>query len=184
MVDRRPMDSGTAPRRAPSRLVATWGVGGVALLLTQAVVRLSIVAVDPFVTGRGLTPFESGVCLVWVLVSLHSEGYRGFQKAFVPRTVARAFHLASAPRPLLVAFAPAFCMGLIHARRRRLVTSWSIVTLIVLAVILVRRLPVPWRSIVDIGVVAGLLWGIVSLVTTFVRAFRGNVPSYPLDLPD
>jgi hypothetical protein len=180
----RGVESGSAPRRDPSRLVAAWGIVGVALLLAQAVVRLFGVAVDPFVSGRGLTPFETGACVVWVLVMLHGEGYRGFQKAFVPRTVARAFHLASTPRPLLVALAPAYCMGLVHARRRRLVTSWSLVAVIVLAVVLVRRLPVPWRSIIDLGVVAGLLWGIVSLLATFARALRGNVPSYPLDLPD
>src|SRR5215203_4437653 len=119
------MHAVAAPPRSPSRLVAAWGVLGVALLLTQALVRLSIVAIDPFVTGRGLTAFESAVCASWIAVSLYSEGYRGFQKAFVPRTVARAFHLASEPRPLLVALAPAFCMGLIHARPRRIVTSWT-----------------------------------------------------------
>ena len=178
------MDAGNVPARAVSPLVAYWGVLGVALLLTQAIVRLSLVAVDPFVSGRGLTGFETAVCVAWIAVSLHSEGYRGFQKAFVPRTVARAFHLASAPRPLLVALAPAFCMGLVHARPRRLVTSWSIVTLIVLAVVLVRRLPTPWRSIVDLGVVAGLVYGIVALIAAFVRALRGNVPVYPLDLPE
>ncbi|HEX6277538.1 MAG TPA: hypothetical protein VFZ53_31055 [Polyangiaceae bacterium] len=174
----------TGPPRAASRLVAWWGVLGVALLLAQALVRLAIVAADPFVSGRGLTPFESAVCVAWVLVSLHSEGYRGFQKAFVPRTVARAFHLASAPKPLLVALAPAFCMGLVHARPRRLVTSWSIVVLIVLAVVLVRQLPAPWRSIVDLGVVAGLLWGMIALAVSFARALRGQVPVYPLDLPE
>jgi len=178
------MDAVSVSPRSPSAAIATWGVLGVALLLTQALVRLSVVAVDPFVSGRGLTAFETVVCAVWVLVSLHSEGYRGFQKAFVPRTVARAFHLASAPRPLLVALAPAFCMGLVHAKPRRLVTSWSIVALIVLAVLAVRRLPAPWRSIVDLGVVAGLLWGLIALVIVFARALRGQVPVYPLDLPE
>jgi hypothetical protein len=178
------MDAGSVPPRPISRLVAWWGVLGVALLLIQAVVRLTAVAVDPFVSGRGLTVFEAAVCVVWVLVSLHSEGYKGFQKSFVPRTVARAFHLAAEPRPLLVALAPAFCMGLVHARPRRLITSWSVVGLIVLAVMLVRQLPAPWRSIVDLGVVAGLAWGLVALVVTFARALRGDVPHYPLDLPE
>jgi hypothetical protein len=185
MIDAEAMDAGAVPLKAGSRLVAYWGVLGVALLLVQALARLAVVAVDPFVSGRGLSAFETAVCVAWVLVSLHSEGYRGFQKAFVPRTVARAFYLASAPRPaLLVVLAPAFCMGLVHARPRRLVTSWSIVALIVLAVVLVRRLPMPWRSIVDLGVVAGLLWGLVALAVAFARALRGNVPVYPLDLPE
>ena len=55
--------------------------------------------------------------------------------------------------------------------------------MIVLAVIFVRRLPAPWRSTVDIGVVAGLAWGLVSLLATFARALRGDVPAYRLDLP-
>jgi hypothetical protein len=177
------MDSGNAPRRTPSRWIAAWGVLGVALLLVQAVVKLALVAVDPFVTGRGLTVFESAVCAAWVAVSLYTEGYRGFQKAFVPRTVARAFYLAGEPRPLFVALAPAFSMALVHARPRRLIASWTLLVLIVVAVVLVRKLPTPWRSIVDIGVVAGLVWGLVSLLGTFVRALRGDVPAFRLDLP-
>jgi hypothetical protein len=156
---------------------------GVALLLVQAVVKLTLVAIDPFVTGRGLTPFESAVCVAWILVSLYSEGYRGFQKAFVPRTVARAFHLATRPRPLFVALAPAFAMALLHARPKRLFVSWMIVALITLAVVAIRHLPSPWRSIVDIGVVAGLAWGLISLLVTFAKALRGDVPVFALDLP-
>jgi hypothetical protein len=152
------------------------------LLLSQAVVRLTPVALEPLVVG-GLTPLQVAVYVGWVLVSIYSEGYRGFQKAFVPRTVARAFHLATLPLSINSLFAPLFCMGLIHARRRRLVTSWSVVCAITLAVIAVRRLPYPWRGIVDGGVVVGLGYGLLSLSATFVRALRGNVPSYPLDLP-
>jgi hypothetical protein len=176
-------DDAVPPGSSASTLVAAWGVVGVALLLLQAVVKLTVVAIDPFVTGRGLTPFEWAVCIAWIGVSLYSEGYRGFQKAFVPRTVARAFHLAAHPRPLFVVFAPAFAMALFHARPKRLVVSWMVVALIALAVVAVRHLPAPWRSIVDIGVVAGLAWGLVSLVSTFTRALRGDVPTFALDLP-
>jgi len=164
-------------------LIAAWGVFGVGLLLLQALVRLTPIALEPLRAGS-LTALQAGTYAGWVLVSLYSEGYRGFQKAFVPRTVARAFHLARQPFSLLSLIAPAFCMGLVHARRRRLVTSWSVVALITLAVILVRRLPPPWRGIVDGGVVVGLLYGLVALGVTFTRAVRGDVPSYPLDLPD
>lgn len=178
------MDSGSVPPRArASRLVAVWAVLGVAVLLLQAVIRLGLVAVDPFVTGRGLSPFETSVCVAWVAFSIYAEGYRGFQKAFVPRTVARAFHLASEPRLLWVVLAPAYAMALVHAKPRRLVVSWLLVALIVLAVTFVRRLPTPWRSVVDAGVVVGLAWGLTSLVATFARALRGEVPAYPLDLP-
>jgi hypothetical protein len=171
------------PRAGASRFVATWAVFGVALLLLQAVIKLGLVAVDPFVTGRGLSPFESAACVAWVLFNLYAEGYRGFQKAFVPRTVARAFHLAAEPRLLWVVLAPAYAMALVRAKPRRLAVSWLLVVLIVIAVALVRRLPTPWRSIVDAGVVVGLVWGLVSLFATFARALKGEVPAVPLDLP-
>jgi hypothetical protein len=178
------MDSGTVPPRArASRLVAAWAVFGVAILLVQAVIKLGLVAVDPFLSGRGLSAFESTVCVAWVAFNLYAEGYRGFQKAFVPRTVARAFHLATEPRGLWVALAPAYAMALVHAKPRRLAISWLLVALIVLAVALVRRLPLPWRSVVDAGVVAGLMYGLVSLFATFARALRGEAPAVPLDLP-
>ena len=76
-----------------------------------------------------------------------------------------------------------YCMGLIHATRRRMITSWTIVFAIALAVVVVRRLPAPWRAVVDGGVVAGLGYGVVALAIAFARALRGSVPAYPLDLP-
>jgi hypothetical protein len=97
--------------------------------------------------------------------------------------VARAFHLARTGRPLSIAVAPVYCMGLIHATRRRMLTSWSLFFTIILAVVLVRRLPPPWRGIVDGGVVAGLSYGIVALALTFRRALRGAVPTCSLELP-
>ena len=165
-----------------SLVVATWGVVGVALLLSQAVVRLLPIALEPLRLGS-LSTFQALVYATWVAISLYSEGYRGFQKAFVPRTVARAFYLARAKPSWLSFVAPLFCMGLVHARPRRLITSWTVVALITCAVIAVRRLPTPWRGVVDGGVVVGLLYGLVSLAIAFAQALRGTVPSYPLDLP-
>jgi hypothetical protein len=165
-----------------SRAALYWGVGGVALLLVQAVFRLTPIALEPFRLG-GLGVWEIATYATWVLVSLYSEGYRGFQKSFVPRVVARAFFLARAPRPLFVLLAPFFCMGLVHARPRRLITSWLVVLLITAAVVLVRTLPYPWRGIIDGGVVAGLAYGLAALLFTFGRALTGDVPAVELDLP-
>jgi hypothetical protein len=165
-----------------SRVALYWGVGGVALLLVQAVFRLTPIAVEPLRRG-GLSTLEVATYLLWVVISLYSEGYRGFQRGFVPRVVGRAFHLARSPRPLHLALAPAFCMSLFHARPRRVVISWTIVLLIVAAVAFVRSLPYPWRGIVDGGVVAGLAYGLASLAVTFTRALNGDVPAVELDLP-
>jgi hypothetical protein len=180
-----PMSAPTteALREAPlSRAALYWGVGGVALLLVQAVFRLTPIAMEPLRRG-GLSAVEAGTYAAWVLVSLYSEGYRGFQKGFVPRVVGRAFYLARAPSPVMVVLAPFFCMSLVHARRRRLIVSWSIVLLISAAVAFVRSLPYPWRGIVDGGVVAGLAYGLASLTVTFIRALTGDVPVAELDLP-
>lgn len=176
------MSEPAAPGAPFSRAVAVWGVLGVGLLLLQAVVRLTPIALEPLVNG-GLTTGQAAVYAAWVVTSLYTEGYRGFQKAFVPRTIARAFHLARTGRPLFYALAPVYCMGLIHATRRRMITSWSIVLAIVVAVVLVRRLPSPWRGVIDGGVVAGLCYGLLALGLALRRALRGAVPVYPLDLP-
>jgi hypothetical protein len=165
-----------------SRVALYWGVGGVALLVVQALLRLTPIALEPLRLG-GLSGWETATYATWVLVSLYSEGYRGFQKSFVPRVVARAFFLARARRPLFILLAPFFCMSLLHARRRRLVVSWIVVLLITAAVALVRSLPYPWRGIIDGGVVAGLGYGLGSLLFTFGRALSGDVPAVELDLP-
>jgi hypothetical protein len=175
----------TEALRAPltSRAALYWGVGGVALLLAQAVLRLTPIALEPLRLG-GLGGWEIATYVAWVIMSLYSEGYRGFQKSFVPRVVARAFFLARTPRPLFILLAPLFCMSLVHARPRRLIVSWTIVFLITTAVALVRTLPYPWRGIIDGGVVVGLGYGLVSLLFTFARALAGHVPAVELDLPD
>lgn len=165
-----------------SRAALYWGVGGVALLLVQAVLRLTPIALEPLRLG-GLGAMEASAYVAWVLVSLYSEGYRGFQRSFVPRVVARAFFLARSPRPLHVLLAPFYCMSLLHAKPRRVVVSWVVVLLITAAVALVRGLPYPWRGIVDGGVVAGLGYGLTSLTVVFVRALAGDVPEVDLELP-
>ena len=176
-------DASSPPRgsRALFLLIVVWGIGGVVLLLVQAILRLTPFAIEPL--SRGLGPFESLTYASWVAFSLYAEGYRGFQRAFVPRVVARAFYLARSPRPLFAALAPLFSMALMHARPRRLVTSWLLVAFIVAAVIFIRRLPYPWRGILDGGVVAGLGYGLVCLCIAAVRALGGAPPEHELDLP-
>lgn len=48
---------------------------------------------------------------------------------------------------------------------------------------LVKRLPYPWRSIVDAGVVTGLVWGAVSIINLYVRALLGTPPGVDPCLP-
>ena len=164
-------------------LIALWGVGGVTILLGRAVVSLTDEALYPWLTGS-LTPFQMAVYLTWVVVNAYTEGYRAFQRQFCPRVVGRSLWLAQHPRPLLVAIAPAFAMGLVYARRRRLIVSWSVVIILIGVIALVRTVPQPWRGVIDGGVVVGLAWGVLVLWSLFLRALFGGPVPVAADLPE
>lgn len=163
------------------RLAAVWGIAGVLCLLAGAGVRLFGAALQAWEH-----PFNR---LHWialganVLFMAYTEGYRGFQRQFSPRVVARAVHLSRDATIVQGCLAPAFCMGLFHASRRRMMTTWGLTAGIVLLVVLVRRTPQPWRGIIDAGVVVGLLWGVLSLLAFALRAAARRGFDFPADLP-
>lgn len=151
-------------------------------LLVQAIWRLTPLALEPLQTGE-LSAAQSALYVGWVLFSMYTEGYRGFQKRFSPRVVARALHLVRHPRPLHVLLAPLFCMSLFHATRRTLAGAWGVTCMVIVLVVLIRYLPQPWRGIIDGGVVIGLLWGAVALVVYALRALSGRHPGVPAEVP-
>ena len=161
---------------------AVWGIVGVSLLIVGAVYRLGSVAIDAFAYPLD---WRHWVFLVVFLVFMTvSEGYQGFQRGFSPRVAARARYLARHPNLVRALFAPLFCMGFFHATRRRQVTSILVTTGIVVAVVLVRQLAQPWRGIVDLGVVAGLVWGLVALGIFSYLAFTTEAFGQPTDVPE
>jgi hypothetical protein len=168
--------------RKPVYAVAVWGVLGFAAIVFRAVWSLTPIALEPIRAGT-MTALQWALYVGWLGFMVYSEGYKGFQRKVAPRVAARAMYAATHPRPLLVILAPLFCMGLIHATRKRLIVSWCVFTGIVVLVILVRQLEQPWRGIVDGGVVAGLGWGLVALLWSFVRALQGHRTPVPADLP-
>jgi hypothetical protein len=165
----------------PLRAASVWGIAGVVLVLGDAVYRLLPIALE--LKDHALSVVESVMLVGWLAVTSYAEGYRGFQKQFAPRVVARALHLGAHPRPLHVALAPLYCMGLFHATRRRLVTSWVLTLAIIALVLLVRELAQPWRGIVDTGVVVGLTWGVCAIGVFTVLALRGDPMPVPPDVP-
>ncbi len=174
-----------APRERPDTghvALALWGISGVALLLGQAVYRLAPLAREALME-HALTPLHLTVGVLWLAFSLYSEGYRAFHLRYCPRVVARAMHLAREPHALRGALAPLFCMGLFHAPLRSKVVSWVMVAFIVGIVALVRQIPQPWRGLIDLGVVAALGMGLVSLAYYTVRALRGHAPNVDPRLP-
>lgn len=169
------------PLTLREKLIASWGVLWVLLLLGNAVFRLAPRAIEPWQNGS-MSAFQQTLWVLWALFNAYAEGYRGFQLRFSPRVVARAFHLGRNPRPLHVALALPFCMSLFHSTRRQKIVSWTLIAVIATLVILVRQVDQPWRGIVDGGVVVGLAWGMASVVVFWVRGLLGR-PPVPQDLP-
>ncbi len=149
-------------------LAACWGIGGLALVLTDAALRLSKYMLAAFDYEWSL--LQWAVFLGNTAFMAYAEGYRGFQKSFVPRTVSRAFALSSNPSWLNGLLAPFYCVGYYGAGPRTAKVMWIGTMLIVAAVLLIRQLPQPWRGIVDAGVVVGLSWGVIAIVLITLKA--------------
>lgn len=171
------------PSRSPLGLLAqVWGVVGVVGLLGSAVVRLTPYAVEALQSP--LTGLQWAALVAYVAFMAHAEGYKGFQKQFSPRVVVRARWLRDHATPLQALLAPAFCMGLFHATRKRLIVSWAITLMVVVLVVLVKLLDQPWRGIVDAGVVVGLGWGLIAMAAWQVAQWRGRTLPVPPDVPE
>ncbi len=149
-----------------------WGLGGVFLLIGSAVVRLTPYAIEAM--SSDLTTLQWIVAAIWTAFMLVGEGYRGFQKQFSPRVVARAKYLSENPTPLHLVFAPFFCMAFFHATKKRKIVTWSITLGIIALIILVRQLEQPWRGIIDIGVVLGLAYGLAWVLIFAIQCFGGG----------
>ncbi len=172
------------PTRTPLALVvATWGVLTTLVMLVSAIVRLTPLALEPL-THHDMTGLQWSLYIGWVVFNGYVEGYRGFQRGFVPRVVARAFWLGKYPRPLFVLLAPFFCSGLFFATKKRKIISWSLLIGIIAIVQVVRLLDQPWRGIVDAGVVVGLGYGCLVLVVVFVRVALGHPLTATPQVPD
>ncbi len=147
-----------------------WGVGGILLLLLFAIFRLGPIALE--LSSLSLQQTHWLALIISILYMMYAEGYKGFHLGFAPRVVARANYLAHNPTPLHLALAPLFCMGYIYATRKRKLMSIGLTSMIICFVLLVRMLPQPWRGIVDAGVVAGLMLGILSICYFLLALWR------------
>ena len=169
------------PRTDRLSIVAWWGLLGTLALLGDAVYRLLPKAIEPILEGQ----MSTGVWIAYafsIVFMAYSEGYRGFQLRFSPRVVARAAQIGMTPWWCKL-LAPLFCMGLIHATRRRLIVSWVLLVGIVLLVAMISGLAQPWRGAVDAGVVVGLSWGMASVLVSVGQHQAGRAPDISADLP-
>ncbi len=157
---------------------ATWGAAGVTGVLVLAIVRIGPKALAAYAAGLDSTQWI--VAVVFAVFMVYSEGYRGFQLRFSPRTAARVRYLRDRPDLLRSLLAPLFAMGFFHANKQTRTVAYGLSLGIAVLVMLVRMLAQPWRGIVAMGVVLGLTWGIVSLAASIVAALtRDEYPVSP-----
>ena len=166
-------DSTAATSTAASVPVVLWAVIGFSALIGNAMWRLGPRAVDTVRFGE-LGALEWAATGIWLGFMIYSEAYRGFHQQFAPRFAARALHLSRSPAALPVLIAPLFSMGLFFATKKRLIVSWCVLLGVVTLVLGVRQIGDPWRGIIDLGVVVGLLLGTLSLYYWLVSGLRGN----------
>ena len=148
----------TARRRG---IAFWWAILGIAAVFVEAIVQLG---------RRGYTTMTSGLePLEWVALAIlsaafvYGEGMRALERRWVPGVIARA-HTLDRASALNRWLAPLYAMSLVGAPRVVLARAWVGVALIVLAVLVVRALPEPWRGIVDTAVALALLWGLIAIV--------------------
>ncbi len=100
------------------------------------------------------------------------EGYKGFQLKFSPLVVKRSQSLKPfSGSPIHhTLLGPFYAMGLFHATKKRKIVSWSVTTGVAVIVAAVKRLPYPWRNIIDAGVIVGLSWGSLSIAIQWFKA--------------
>jgi hypothetical protein len=171
-------------RQAALRAVlGGWGALQVLSILFNAIKRLVPVALEP-ILKRDLTPPQAVACVVWALFMAYTEGYQAFQRKFSPLVVKRAFGLAKRPTVLRVLLAGPYSMGLFGATQKRMTVSWGVTLGVVAIVQAVKKLPYPWRGIIDAGVVAGLGYGAAATALLAARAaLFGWVPACDACLP-
>jgi hypothetical protein len=175
------MAKGNAGFSVAGLIGAVWGAGGLALILLDAINRLSRMALHAF--DDGFTGIHYIALVVVIVLMAYTEGYRGFQKSFSPRSAARAYYLYKNPEFLTVMLAPLFCMGFFRATRGPLLFAWVGTALIVMLIVLLQMSPQPWRGIVDAGVVVGLSWGLTSLLISVWQVFSTGVYALSPEVP-
>ena len=154
---------------------AAWGALGLSALLVYAIARLGLVVAAGL--EAAWQPWHVAVALANAVFMAWSEGYRGFQLGFSPRSAARVKWLRHNPTPVRAVLAPLFVMGYFNAPPRRLVIVWALTAAIVVAIVVIHALAQPLRAALDIGVVLGLTWGLASFLISLKRAFAA--PGYP-----
>lgn len=162
-------------------VAALWGFVGIFLLIGSAVVRLGDIGLQTF---NYPLEWHHWLVMAFSIVFMgFAEGYRGFQKAWAPRVAARIHYLSKHTTPIRLVLAPLFCMGFFTIERRRMLVTYCLTFGIILMVLLVHKLEQPWRGVVDLGVITGLIWGLTALLIFTVKAFFTTTFQHSPEIP-
>ena len=181
-VSTRVVRSGVGHRSVLGVIGAVWGVMGLSLLLGWAVFRMALHAME--LPSLALEWYHWLVLVVNTLFMAYSEGYKGFQLGASPRVAARVKYLYENPRLLHVVFAPLFCASYFYTTKRRQMARFILTAMIILLILIVSQFTQPWRGIVDVGVVVGLIWGILSMLVLTAQAMFSDNFAYSAELPE
>lgn len=155
-------------------IASLWGTGGFVYVLVKSVRKIVPIAAEPFVEAAPapLTQFQLAAYILTCIWFAYVEGYKGFQLKFSPLVVSRSLTLRPFDGSPIhhILLAPFYSMGLFHATKKRKIVSWSVSLGVAAVVAGVKKLPYPWRNIVDAGVVVGLTWGMISILVEYVKA--------------
>jgi len=162
--------------------ISLWAILGVCGILLHAITNLWSIAIEPLIQ-QDLNTLQWIMYFGWIVFMLYTEGYRGFQKAFSPRVVQRAWTLHSKSPIIHIILAPLYSMGYFYATKKRKIVSWCITFAIIAVVLFVKILPYPYRNIVDGGVVLGLSYGFLTIAVMGIQALQGKLPNVDPDLP-
>ena len=156
-------------------ILTGWGVVQVLSILANAVKRLLPIALQPF-KQNDLNIYHWSAYLLWSIYMAYAEGYQAFQLKFSPLVVKRAYGLIENQSLLNLILAGPWSMGLFGATKKRMIVSWGISVGVFGLIAIVKKLPYPYRSIVDAGVVVGLSWGMTSIIYQFIKTIWTGKP--------
>ncbi|MFC5049544.1 hypothetical protein ACFPK9_02775 [Rubritalea spongiae] len=164
-------------------IATIWGILGVTAFIGTAIIRLYEKAALAFSPAYELTTMHWIIMVAFSIFMLIAEGYRGFQKKFSPRTAARTHYLFQHSTPKRLLLAPLFCMGYFDATKKTRIIAISLTAGIICLILLMRLVPMPMRGVLDVGVVLGLSYGLLSyfcfLVKVFTKKDHGHSPEMP-----
>ncbi|MGJ8672486.1 hypothetical protein [Rubritalea sp.] len=164
-------------------IATIWGIIGVTAFIGTAILRLYEKAALAFTGDYELTTMHWVIMIAFSIFMLIAEGYRGFQKKFSPRTAARTQQLFLHPTLKRTLLAPFFCMGYFDATKKTRIIAFSLTAGIICLILLMRLVSMPMRGVLDVGVVLGLSYGLLSyfcfLVKVFTKVDHGHSPEMP-----